>query len=115
MRVRVLGKKRPWSKVVFEREVTEVQPFKEVVRKDPKIPQGQRVISQVGVPGFKLKRRRLLYRAGPEPVKTEERELRYPVTTQYIREGTGPADPEWKAPNPRNPFGEVPPQFKLSQ
>jgi vancomycin resistance protein YoaR len=114
VRVRILGKKRPWRKIVFEREVTEEIPFKEILRKDPKIPQGKRQIGQLGVPGFKLKRRRLFYGDKGAPEKTEERELGYPPTTQYLQVGTGPADPDWK-PKEVKPFGEVPPQFTLSQ
>jgi vancomycin resistance protein YoaR len=117
VRVRILGQARPWSKVVFEREVSEVLPFKEVSRKDQRIPRGERVVSQRGVPGFKLKRRRHYFKmdGAAAPAKSEERELRYPPTTQFINEGTGPADPEWKRPNERPPFGEVSPQFKLAQ
>jgi vancomycin resistance protein YoaR len=116
VRVRILGQSRPWSKVVFEREVSAVEPFKEVLRKDSRIPQGERVVSQRGVPGFKLKRRRHYFKQGvATPAKSEERELRYPPTTQFITEGTGPADPEWKRPKERPPFGEVGPNFKLAQ
>ena len=116
VRVNILGKQRPWRKIVFERELKEQQPFKEVLRKDASIPHGKRVVAQVGVPAFKLVRRRLFYARGKkEPVKTEERELRYPANTQYINEGTGPSDPEWKAPKEHTPFGEVPPTFTVEQ
>lgn len=117
VQVRLLGKQRPWSKVVFEREVKETKPFTSVERKDPKIPTGKRLVSQRGVPGFVLERRRLLFKGrGKEPTKVERRILRYPATTEYVRVGTGPADPNWEPPRkPPEPFGEVAPEFSLAQ
>ena len=115
VRVRVLGKGRPWKKVAFEREIKETVPFKEVIRADPNIPAGRSVVSQRGVNGFKLVRRRLFYSDEKEPVKTESRELNYPATTKYIRKGTGLADPEWKPPKEREPFGDVAPLYRLER
>lgn len=116
VRVRLLGKGRPWRKVQFQREVKEVIPFKEVIRADPGIPRGHRLVSQVGVPGFTLIRRRLLFKGnGGKPDRTEERTLRYPPTTQYVKQGTGPADSQWTPPEPKKPFGEVSPEFILAQ
>jgi hypothetical protein len=112
--VRILGKKRPWRKVVFEREVKETIPFKTEVRRVSSVPKGYRFISQVGVPGFRLERRRLFY--GEErgkPAQEEKRELRYPPTTQYITEGTGPKSSTYKPPPELKPFGDVPPLFKV--
>lgn len=115
VRVEILGRPRPWRKVEFQREVKEVLPFTETQRPDPRVPRGRRVISQLGVPGFRLERRRLFYAEGADPQKVEKRELRYPPTTQYIKQGTGPADPKWEAPKKKEPFGEVPKQYSLSQ
>jgi vancomycin resistance protein YoaR len=115
VRVRILGQKRPWRRVVFEREIKQVIPFNEVVREDPEIPAGRQVISQVGVPGFVLERRRLLYGKGAEPQTVERRELRYPPTTQYVRKGTGPANPDWEPPKEREPFGEAKTTFSMEQ
>jgi vancomycin resistance protein YoaR len=112
--VRILGNKRPWRKVVFEREIKETIPFKTEVRRVGSIPKGYRFISQVGVPGFRLERRRLFY--GEERgkvVKEEKREIRYPSTTQFITEGTGPANPAYKPPHELKPFGEVPQLYKV--
>jgi hypothetical protein len=113
--VRILGQKRPWRKVVFEREIKETIPFRTEVRQAKHIPRGYRFVSQVGVPGFKVERRRLFYSAGSNPDKVEKREVKYPPTTQYILEGTGAKDPSWKAPPELHPFGEVPPVFSLAQ
>ncbi len=116
VRVRVLGKGRPWDKVAFVREVKQTEPFQEVVRPDPNIPSGRTVVSQRGVKGFTLVRKRLFFKGGKkEPIKTESRELRYPPTTKYIRKGTGPADPEWKPPEQKDPFGEVAKIYKLER
>lgn len=115
VQVRILGKQRPWRKVVFERVVTEQIPFKQQVRKDPEIPRGKRVVAQRGVPGFVLERRRLMFGAGKQPKKTESRELRYPATTEIIHEGSGPPNPDWKPPEEPAPFGDVKPEFTLAQ
>ena len=114
-RARILGKKRPWRRVVFERTLKKQEPFKEVVRKVSTIPTGEKIVAQVGVPGFTLERRRLFYGKGKEPEKTESREIRYPPNTQYIDVGTGPADPDWKPPREHAPFGEVPEEFKMAR
>ena len=113
--VRILGKKRPWRKIVFEREVKGEVQFKTVEREDSRIPRGKRVISQRGVPGFLLERRRLFLGKGKEPSKVERRTLRYPPATQYIRVGTGPDDPEWKPKKKVEPFGKVDKEFSMER
>ena len=113
--VRILGKKRPWRKIVFEREVKEEIPFKVVEREDSRIPRGKRAISQRGVPGFVLERRRIFTGPGKEPSKVERRTLRYPPTTQYIRVGTGPEDPNWKPKKKVEPFGKVDKEFSMER
>ena len=115
VRVRILGRRRPWRKVVFEREVKEQTPFKEVERKDESVPRGNRYISQRGVPGFHLERRRLLFGKGDKPQRVERRQLNYPPTTQYVRVGAGPAIPDWKPPRKKAPFGDVPKQFSMER
>ncbi len=116
VRVRILGKERPWSKVVFERVVKETLPFKEVIREDSNIPAGRSVVSQRGVNGYKLVRRRIMFKdKGKEPARSESRELRYPPTTKYIRKGTGPANSEWEPPDEKKPFGDVPPKFTMER
>ena len=116
VKVRILGKARPWKKVVFERQLKETVPFKEVIREDSSIPAGRTVISQQGVPGFRLVRRRLLFKGdGKEPASTESRDLNYPPTTRYIRKGTGPANPRWEPPKEKKPFGEVPELYTMER
>ena len=114
--VRILGKKRPWSKIVFEREVKEQVPFKVVEREDSRIPMGKRAISQRGVPGFRLERRRIFFVGkSKEPSKVERRTLRYPPTTQYVRVGTGPVDPNWEPKKKVEPFGKVDKEFSMER
>lgn len=115
VQVRILGKARPWKRVVFEREVKETIPFKTEVRQSSSIPKGRRVLTQAGVPGFRLERRRLFFGAGAQPEKVEKRDVRYPPTTQYYLEGTGPKDPDWKAPPEPHAFGEVQAEFSMGQ
>lgn len=116
VRVRILGQQRPWSKVELRRVLKEQVPFKTIVRRDSRVPAGQKVVTQRGVPGFRLVRRRLFYRgSSSEPAKSDERDLWYPPTTEIITEGTGPADPEWERPKEKPPFGEVPEEFTLAQ
>lgn len=116
VRVRILGKERPWSKVTFERQIKEVIPFTEEQRTDPEIPAGHKVITQLGVPGYRLERRRLFYRGkGKEPAKSDKWDVYYPPTTQYVKVGTGPANPEWEPPKKRDPWGEVASEFSMSQ
>jgi len=114
--VQILGSKRPYRRIEFRRIIKEKTPFKEIPRKDPAIPRGVRVVTQRGVPGFRLERQRLFYVPGKKlPVRTEKRDLRYPPTTQYVHVGSGPQKPNFKLPRQRPPFGDVKPEFSLSQ
>ncbi len=113
--VRLLGRERPYRKIVFERVIKQTIPFKTEVKPSASIPKGNRVVTQVGVPGFRCERRRLFYGKGPDPEKVEKREVIYPPTAELIREGTGPKDPAWKPPPKLAPFGDAPPEFKMSQ
>jgi len=97
--VEVLGPKRPYDKIAFERELQEVLPHTTVYRDDPKLAVGATAIAQQGKRGFKVKRSRLMYR-GDDVVNTETWDLNYPPTTEIIRRGTNPngAQPDGKAP-----------------
>lgn len=97
--VEVLGPKRPYDRVAFERELEEVIPYRTVYRDDPKLRVGATAIAQQGKRGFKVTRKRLLYR-GDDVVDTESWDLNYPPTTEIIRRGTNPngALPEGKTP-----------------
>lgn len=113
--VAVRGPRRPWKRVVFTRRLVEKQPFTEVVRDDPTIPRGARVTRQLGIPGFVFERERAFFGDDKAPAKTEKRTIRYPPTQQIVSRGTGPADPSWKAPEARHPFGDPPEEYTLTQ
>jgi vancomycin resistance protein YoaR len=107
VRVEVLGRKRPWDKVSFEREITQQIPNQTVTRDDASLPLGSQIIDQVGFPGFKLIRRRTFYKDG-KPVKTEKWDVQYPPTTEYVRLGVNP-DPNLVPPKEKTPGGPMPP------
>ncbi len=84
----ILGARRPYQ-VAFERSLDEVTPFQTIVRNDPNIRVGHQTVSQRGMRGFKLTRTRRIYSAGKELV-AEPVELKYPATTEIVRQGTSP-------------------------
>ncbi|MCA9667074.1 MAG: VanW family protein [Myxococcales bacterium] len=115
VRVRLLGKKRPYRKIVFRRTLKKQTPFKEVVRDDPSMPRGVRVVVQAGVPGFMLERERLFFVDGKsKPVKTEKRELRYPPTSRIVKRGTGKRQKDFEPPKSKKDFGGVKDVYTLS-
>jgi len=96
--VEVLGKERPYSKVVFERQVLPelTTPYSIEERIDEKLPEGYTSIDQGGFNGYTLERRRKFY-DGKKLVKTEKWKVVYKPVTEYVRRGTNP-DPEAKTP-----------------
>lgn len=88
VRAEVLGPRRPYQ-VMFERELMETRDFERIERIDPDLRTGTRRVSQRGMRGFKLKRRRQLMTAG-EVVKEEEWTLRYPPTREIVYLGNNP-------------------------
>lgn len=115
-KVEILGKKRPWDKIVFEREITEETPYDSEERLDEEIKEGELSIDQEGFNGYKLDRFRRFYKGG-KLVKTNKWVVTYKPVTEYIRRGTNP-DPNAKVPEqkpshgPRKPKGE---KFKMEQ
>lgn len=98
VRVAILGRRRPWRRVVFRREVKQRDPFGELERPDATLPRGQRRVAQRGVPGFLVERQRLFFdAASDQPRRVETRSLRYAVTQQIVRVGTGPPPAPGKA------------------
>lgn len=89
VRAEILGPKRTRD-VTFVRKINEVVPFVESEKPDPKLPQGKRVLSQRGIPGFKVTRYRIL-RDGPFAVREHFTDT-YPPTQQIWRVGTGPSE-----------------------
>ncbi len=101
--VEVLGPKRPYDRVAFEREIEEVLPYKTVYRNDSGLREGSTAIAQQGKRGFKVTRRRLLYR-GDDVIDTQTWELNYPPTMEIIRRGTNA--------NGSLPDGKTPPKLR---
>jgi vancomycin resistance protein YoaR len=95
-RVEVLGKPRPYDKVVFEREVKEAVPFTTEERPDETMPEGAQILDQPGYDGYKVVRYRKLYKDG-KLVRTDKWNLEYKPVTQYVRKGTS-TDPAAKPP-----------------
>jgi vancomycin resistance protein YoaR len=89
VRVEVLGARKPFDQVAFERQVQEVLPFSTIVRDDSTLARGAETISQRGMRGFKVVRTRKLYQ-GSEVAKTESWDLFYPPTTEIVRRGSNP-------------------------
>ncbi|RYE93753.1 MAG: hypothetical protein EOO75_03665, partial [Myxococcales bacterium] len=86
VRAEVLGPKRAQT-VTFIRKIDDISAFPEVEKPDPKLPEGKKVLSQRGVPGFKLHRYRIV-REGAFAVREQWNDV-YPPTTQIVRVGTG--------------------------
>lgn len=91
VRAEVLGPKRTQT-VTLVRRVLDVMPYEEVERPDRELPRGARVLGQRGVPGFKLRRYRIL-REGPH-ARRERWDDVYPPTPQIIRVGIGDMPPD---------------------
>ncbi|MEO7095720.1 MAG: G5 domain-containing protein, partial [Polyangiales bacterium] len=87
-RAEVLGPRR--SRVVtFIRKIEEVIPFPQREVSDDKLPEGKRVVTQRGIPGFKVRRYRIV-REGPNAVREKTDDV-YPPTLQIVHVGTGAA------------------------
>jgi hypothetical protein len=98
VKAEILGPQRPYQ-VAFERTLLEAKPYETVVRDDPRLRAGTRVVAQRGMRGFKVLRVRKLYRGG-EVAREDSWELDYPATREIVRIGS-------------NPNGEVPEQQSL--
>ena len=114
--VEVLGKARPYDKIVFERSILESTPFTTEERLDEDIAQDETSIDQEGFPGIKLVRKRKFFKNG-EVVKTNSWTVTYKPVTEFIRRGTNP-DPDAKKPTQRESHGPKPPSgdsFSMAQ
>jgi vancomycin resistance protein YoaR len=103
--VEILGKARPYDKIVFERHVIESTPYPIEERLDDEMPEGTTSIDQAGFSGFKLERFRRFYK-GKELVKSNKWTLEYKPVTEYVRRGRS-TDPAAKAP-PEKPVARIP-------
>lgn len=109
VQVEVLGARKVYDQVAFERQVKEVLPHSTIVRSDSELRTGAEAVSQRGMRGFKVVRTRKLMR-GDQVVDTQSWDLFYPPTSHIVRRGTNPrgAWPESKPLPPlRDPAREL--------
>jgi vancomycin resistance protein YoaR len=95
VRAEVLGPKRTHT-VTLIRRILEAMPYEEIERPDPELPHGARALGQRGVPGFKLRRYRIV-RDGQHAVRQRWDDV-YPPTTQIIRVGAKDTSGDEPAP-----------------
>ena len=112
VRAEILGPTRTRD-VTFVRKINEVVPFKEREVEDPKIPKGERILSQRGIPGFRITRFRVV-RDGAVAVREKTTDV-YPPTTQIWKIGTGDPDPKWSGHDDEHPEYVVDEYLVLSQ
>jgi vancomycin resistance protein YoaR len=87
--------------VTFIRHIDAMLPFEERIIDDPSLPSGLRVLSQRGVPGFKITRFRIVSDETTHVSVRERTQDSYPPTTQLWRVGTG-REPAPGFERPRN-------------
>jgi vancomycin resistance protein YoaR len=87
--VEILGKKRPYDKIEFERHILEDTPYTSEERLDSTMPEGSQIFDQPGFDGYKLIRYRHYYKDGVE-VKTDKWTIKYSPVVEYVRKGTNP-------------------------
>lgn len=98
VRAAIHGKHQDRS-VTFIRRIDEALRFPEKEQDDPKLPRGLRILSQRGVPGFKVTRLRVVHSNATGYAIREKSQDTYPATTQYWRVGTGQeAPPDFELP-----------------
>jgi vancomycin resistance protein YoaR len=97
--VEILGKPRPFDKVVFERHIVESTPFATEERLDDDMPVDATSIDQAGFNGYKLERFRRFFKDG-KLVKSNKWTVEYKPVTEYVRRGTN-TDPDAKPPGDR--------------
>jgi vancomycin resistance protein YoaR len=94
--VEILGKPRPFDKIVFARKVLEENPYATEERLDEEMPDGQTQLDQPGFNGYKLTRFRRFYK-GKNMVREQKWTVNYKPVTEYVRRGTN-KDPDAKMP-----------------
>lgn len=117
VRAEILGPKRTRN-VTFIRKITDVVAFKEREVDDAKLPTGDRVLSQRGIPGFKITRDRVVRDSGSDPGAPPRRETTtdsYPPTTQVWRIGTGERSLKSDASDDEHPEYVVDEELTLTQ
>ena len=116
--VEILGKKRPFDKVVFAREILEETPFNTEERIDEEMPDGQTSLDQPGFDGYKMMRYRRFF-VGKKQVREQKWTVNYKPVTEYVRRGTN-KDPNAKMPPAKEIHGPKPPgnvgdKFEMAQ
>ncbi|MEO8551184.1 MAG: VanW family protein [Kofleriaceae bacterium] len=116
--VEILGKKRPFDKIVFAREILEDNPFNTEERIDEEMPDGLTSLDQAGFDGYKMMRYRRFF-VGKKQVREQKWTVNYKPVTEYVRRGTN-KDPDAKAPPPKEIHGPKPPgnvgdKFEMAQ
>lgn len=94
--VEILGKKRPFDKIVFARKLLEESPYSTEERLDDAMPEGQTTLDQAGFNGYKVMRFRRFYK-GKDMVREQKWTLNYKPVTEYVRRGTN-KDPDAQMP-----------------
>ena len=94
--VEILGKKRPFDKIVFARKILEENPYSSEERMDEEMPDGQTSLDQAGFNGYKLTRFRRFF-VGKKMVREQKWTVNYKPVTEYVRRGTN-KDPDAKMP-----------------
>src|SRR4029077_11235011 len=102
--VEILGKPRPYDRVVFERHILESTPYATEERLDDEMPKDATSIDQAGFNGYKLERFRRFYKDG-KLVKSNKWTIEYKPVTEYVRRGPND-DPATKAP-PEKPVARL--------
>jgi vancomycin resistance protein YoaR len=114
--VEILGKKRPFDKVTFAREILEETPFPSEERLKDDMPDGQTMIVQPGFDGYKLTRFRRFWQ-GNKMVREQKWTVNYKPVTEYTDRGTS-TDPSVKPLPEKEVHGPKPPtndKFEMSQ
>jgi vancomycin resistance protein YoaR len=94
--VEILGKARPFDKIVFARKVLEETPYGTEERLDEEMPDGQTMLDQPGFNGYKLTRFRRFFK-GKDMVREQKWTVNYKPVTEYVRRGTS-KDPNAQMP-----------------
>ncbi len=98
VRVEVLGARKLYDEVAFERRGRRSCPSTRSSATTPTLASGAETVSQRGMRGFKVVRTRKLFQAG-QVAKTESWDLFYPPTTEILRRGTNPRGERPEAKN----------------
>jgi len=90
MRVEILGKEK--KRVVhFIRRITQQFPHKEKTVEEPDWPKGVKVVTQLGIDGYRVRRYRVIWEGNH--VEREMTESYYPSTPRVVHIGTNPSIP----------------------